>query len=217
MSGWFKIDRKLFESAIWRPDEFGEDIKPVPYDMRSAWIELIGMANHKDRKTVIGRKTLMVRRGQRFTSVRKLAKRWSWDKQKVRDYLDMLEDLNMITKKHTHNGTLITIVNYRVYQAKSTNSKDTNEYTDEDTLEYSDEYTDIDSDEYTSEYANEDMNSTQTRIYKNNKNVEEDIYTASPDEDFEDEDEDEDDGEGWVIPQKDEKGHWIDPPEWNEG
>ena len=197
MNGWFKVHRKLFESEIWRP-EF-----PEPYDIRSAWIELVGIANHETKEIIVGRDTLTVKRGQKFTSIRKLAKRFHWSKNRTLRYINLLEKLGMINKIETHNGTLLTIINYEVYQGGRDTSGDT--------------YGDTHGDTYGDTYG--DTGGTQTRIYKNNKEIEEDIYMASPDETPEDDqldaeyEEDEDEYAGYVIPQKDEDGNWIDP-EW---
>lgn len=119
--GWIILHRKVQDSAIW--------VKEEPYDCRSAWIDLLLMANHEDREIVINGWPLMVHRGQKFTSIRKLSERWMWTRNKVARYLNTLEKLNSIQKSGTHNGTLITIVNYEFYQDMRATKRDTDEAT----------------------------------------------------------------------------------------
>ena len=44
MEGWIKVHRDLNDHWIWKSKE--------PFDKRSAWIDLILLANFKDFKTV---------------------------------------------------------------------------------------------------------------------------------------------------------------------
>ena len=108
--GWIKLHRRVAESAIWETDE--------PYDKRSAWIDLLLSVNHEDRDIVIQNDVLKVSRGQRFTSVRKLSKRWMWSPARTLAFLRVLENLDMITRDSTHNGTLITVIKYDIYQGR---------------------------------------------------------------------------------------------------
>ena len=116
--GWILLHRKIQDSDIWTGNE--------PFDMRSAWIDLLLMANHTDRKIIVDYKLVEVKRGQIYTSVRKLAKRWGWSKNKALKYLLGLESLQMITKDSDTKRTLLTIENYDLYQgARDTNGTQT--------------------------------------------------------------------------------------------
>jgi len=106
--GWIKIHRKLQDCEIWSGYE--------PYDMRSAWIDLLLLANHRDVDMLFDYEPITVKRGQYLTSVRKLGERWSWSKNRVLKYLRLLEKLKMIEKKSNNQRTLLTIVNYGIYQ-----------------------------------------------------------------------------------------------------
>ena len=68
--GWVMLHRKIRECSIWDSDE--------PFDMRSAWIDLVMMVNFEDKRTVFNGKAITVKAGQRITSIRKLADRWHW-------------------------------------------------------------------------------------------------------------------------------------------
>lgn len=107
--GWILLHRKIQDNDIWTDKE--------PFDKRSAWIDLLLMANHTDRKIIVDYKLVEVKRGQIYTSVRKLAKRWGWSKDKTLKYLLILESLQMIVKNSDTKRTLLTIENYDFYQS----------------------------------------------------------------------------------------------------
>ena len=112
--GWIKISRNIQECDLWVDDE--------PFDRRSAWIDLLLMANHEDKKIIFNGRPMVVERGQRITSVRKLAERWRWSKHKVCDFLDLLEEEERIVTQRDTRKTLVTIVNYGIYQDAGTAS-----------------------------------------------------------------------------------------------
>lgn len=122
--GWIRLFRKVTQSTIWDTAE--------PYDRRSAWIDLLLSVNHEDRDIIVGNQMITVHRGQRFTSVRKLAERWNWGNNKALAYLRLLVSLQMIEKSSTHGGTLLTIVNYDLYQPKQNTGRNANKDTNED-------------------------------------------------------------------------------------
>ena len=107
MPGWIKIHRQIQNCLIW-------DDKP--FNMASAWIDLLLLANHKDKETIFDKKPILVKRGQRITSVRELSSRWGWGKDKTLRFLRLLEREKMIVKDSDSRRTLLTIVNYGIYQ-----------------------------------------------------------------------------------------------------
>ena len=107
MPGWIKIHRQIQNCLIW-------DDKP--FNMASAWIDLLLLANHEDKETIFDKKPILVKRGQRITSVRELSARWGWGKDKTLRFLRLLEREKMIVKDSDSRRTLLTIVNYGVYQ-----------------------------------------------------------------------------------------------------
>lgn len=104
--GYIKIYRDIWDHWVWSD---GEVLK--------AWIDLIMMANHEDRKIYFNGKVVIVKRGSFITSIRKLAKRWEWSRNRVMHLLDMLERDSMITTKRDTQKTLVTIENYGFYQS----------------------------------------------------------------------------------------------------
>lgn len=114
--GWVSIHRSIYDNWIWNDDE--------EFDKRSAWIDLLLMVNHEDKKVLIDGNLELVKRGQRITSIRKLCNRWKWSRTKVNNFLKLLEKDNMIYLKiEPHKKTIITIVNYNLYQDDKTNRK----------------------------------------------------------------------------------------------
>lgn len=107
MPGWIKIHRQIQNCLIW-------DDKP--FNMASAWIDLLLLANHEDKETIFDKKPILVKRGQRITSVRELSSRWGWGKDKTLRFLRLLENEKMIVKESDSRRTLLTIVNYGIYQ-----------------------------------------------------------------------------------------------------
>ena len=129
--GWIKLDRNLLESSIWVSD--------IPFDERSAWVDLILMVNHEDGEVYTRHKEFIkIPRGSTFTSIRKLANRWHWSVNRTKRYLWALSDMQMITLSGTHSGTLLGLVKYEDYQSRWYTDEHTGEHADGDADEYAD-------------------------------------------------------------------------------
>ncbi len=107
-SGWIKIHRQLQDSWIWKTN--------TPFDERSAWVDLLLSANHIDNKILFNGELITIKRGQFLTSIRKLSERWKWSINKVYRFLKLLEGDGMIRRESDSSRTLITVVNYEIYQ-----------------------------------------------------------------------------------------------------
>lgn len=108
MEGWICLYRKIMECKIWESNE--------KFDKRSAWISLLLKANHKDTTVLIGNSVMEIKKGSFITSEVKLAEEWKWNRKTVRAFLKMLENDKMIVKKSTTKYTIISIVNWDMYQ-----------------------------------------------------------------------------------------------------
>lgn len=146
--GWIRIHRQLQDSEIWMQSQ--------PFDMRSAWIDLLLLANHEDKTIIFDYQPFVIKRGQYLTSVRSLSNRWKWSKDRVLKFLRLLTQLQMITKDSNNQRTLLTIENYDKFQG----SQDTEQDTGTDT----------------SSYTERTQNGHGFATNKNVKNEEEDIY-----------------------------------------
>lgn len=152
--GWIKLHRKILDCFIWQDK---------PYDKARAWIDLLLIAMHHDKKMLIDDEIVMIQRGSFMTSIVKLADRWGWSRNKVVRYLDVLESEQMLNTKRTPKGTLITIVKYDDYQLADMSSESTYESTYGATNETPDESADGTTDESADESQNKNI--------KNDKNV----------------------------------------------
>ena len=114
--GWISIHRKIQDNIIWSSLE--------PFDRRSAWIDLLLLANHEDNEMLINYETVTIKRGQCLVSVRKLGERWRWGKDRVLKYLKLLESLNMVQRSSINKQTLLTVENYGKYQICQDTVKD---------------------------------------------------------------------------------------------
>ncbi len=107
--GWVTLHRKIWLTDLWRSKK--------PFDERSAWVDLILMANYEEGKDL--------KRGQVLTSYGELADRWRWSKSKVHRFIHKLQREKMVkigpkrsgTENGTQSGTVLTIEKYAVYQS----------------------------------------------------------------------------------------------------
>ncbi|EJL7989673.1 DnaD domain protein [Staphylococcus pseudintermedius] len=111
MTGWISLHRSIEEH--WT---FKEKRKFSKFE---AWIDILLMVNHKDKKIVLGNELIVVKRGQKITSIRQLCERWHWSNNKVKNFLKMLEEDGMLNVKSDAKKTLLTVVKYDVYQSQN--------------------------------------------------------------------------------------------------
>ena len=116
--GWVRLHRKLADHPIWTREKFTKG---------QAWVDLILLASYADHIAFQSTKAVTVKRGQVLTSQVNLAKRWRWNRETVRTFLLLLKSTNMVaieTSKATDTGyTLITLLNYDLYQGDSSDAK----------------------------------------------------------------------------------------------
>ncbi|WP_202976409.1 hypothetical protein [Anaerophilus nitritogenes] len=151
MQGWIKVHRCIKKNWLWQDK---------PFSKGQAWIDLIMMMNHEDRKVLIGNELILVERGSRITSIRKLCDRWGWSNTKLKNFLKILENDGMLIVKSDTKKTIITVVNYNDYQSKDDSKND---------AEATDERHESDT-KATRKHTNKNV-----KNYKNEKNDKEDI------------------------------------------
>lgn len=160
MSGWIKLHRKVQNHWLWLSEK--------PFDKRSAWIDILLMANHCDKKVQLGNELVVVKRGERLTSEPKLAERWGWSRTKVRNFLSLLEKDGMIeNRKEGRKRTRLKVLNYSVYQGSEDNRKTSEEQ--------------VKDNERTAQEQGEDINKNDKKN-NNDKERQEDIYILTADE-----------------------------------
>ena len=117
MEGFIPINRKLFEHWLWQDK---------PYAKGQAWIDLISLANFKDRKIPFKDGVAVLKRGEINSSLGTLAVRWGWSRMSVKRFLNVLECDKMVTVNSTTHGTVITLVNYSLYNNECSTDVTTN-------------------------------------------------------------------------------------------
>jgi hypothetical protein len=123
MQGWIKLHRKIKDHWLYK-----ESKKFTKFE---AWIDLLLEANHKDNKFLLGSELVEVKRGQTITSIRKLCERWGWSNTKVTQYLNLLQNDGMIWVESDSKKTVITIVNYELYQVHEDEKTTQNRHEDD--------------------------------------------------------------------------------------
>lgn len=171
--GWIKLSRNIQDNFLW--DE-------RPFTKAQAWIDLLLSASHKEQTISVNGSPKTIKRGQVWTSQTKLEKRWGWSKNKVRRFLALLTEQQMIHIDGTTNGTTLTIEKWAKYQGGGTTNGTANEPTNGT--------------------PDGTTNGTHTRMY--NKNVKENKEKVAPLPSPEIDDEEEDDGE-WL-----DAGEWLE-------
>jgi hypothetical protein len=105
MEGWIKIHRRLTE---W---EWYTDINTF-----KLFMHLVLKANHKNNT----HRGQLVKRGQLITGRYKLSSETGLSERQVRTALDKLLATNEVTSETTNKNSLITIINYDLYQNSET-------------------------------------------------------------------------------------------------
>lgn len=114
MSGWIKLSRDLLNAGTYRQ---------TPFDQTHAWIDMLLLARYEDGYTIFRGNRIETPRGCFITSVRDLAKRWGWSKDRVQRYLDVCILDEQIKLKTSRLCSIIRITNYEKYQDSSRDAK----------------------------------------------------------------------------------------------
>ena len=109
--GWIKLHRCIRSNWIWNDK---------PFSRGQAFLDLLLMVNHEDKKIIFNGSLTEVKRGSCITSIRKLGDKWGWSNKKVKMFLDQLQGDQMITYESNTKRTLVTIEKYDLYQSKET-------------------------------------------------------------------------------------------------
>ena len=106
--GYIKLWRKFRDHPFWREER--------RFSRAEAFLDLAMSANGKDRAVIFRGQSLMIRRGQFLTSVRKLSEKWGWSRTKASDFLNYLQNSdNSIRLILDHRKALVTVTNYAIY------------------------------------------------------------------------------------------------------
>ena len=111
--GYVKLWRRLKDADFWASEKFSRP---------QAWVDLVMLANFKDTFFRVRGQRVDVKRGQLAYSEVTLSERWKWSRGKVRRFLKELESETeqKIEQQKNNITTLITIINYELYQGDNT-------------------------------------------------------------------------------------------------
>lgn len=111
-NNWIKLNRSITDHWLWSADE--------TFSRGQAFIDLLLMAAYADHPVMSQGKMIDLKRGSMVTSIRYLADRWRWSKDKTLHFLNDLEADGTIKKVSDTKRTVLTIVNYGKYQGFGT-------------------------------------------------------------------------------------------------
>lgn len=109
LSNFIPINRKFFAHAFWKEER--------TFSKSEAWLDLCVSARFEESEAteLIGGKLVSWTKGQLPASLRYLAERWNWSKNKVDDFLQLLEREGMACRLAVNGITILSLVNYSVY------------------------------------------------------------------------------------------------------
>lgn len=111
--GFIFIYRKYFNSPFWKEKRV--------FSKAEALLDLIQSANWGHSTVLVNMHEINIPRGHLPYSLRSLAKRWGWNKNKVAGFLDLLEKRDTLVKKTGQGVPLLFLVNYQSYQSGQKN------------------------------------------------------------------------------------------------
>ena len=105
VNGWIKLHKSIMDNWVW------SDAVAL-----RAWLDLLMSVNYVKKKILFDGELISIEKGQIMTSIRKLADKWDCTPRKAGKLLQCFVDDQMIELKKTKRGTLLTVVNYSIYQ-----------------------------------------------------------------------------------------------------
>lgn len=155
--GWIKTYRSLTDHWVWQNN------------LRfKAWMDILLRVNHKPQRIRFNNSFINVKAGQTVTSLQKLADSWLCCRDTVSTILKEFEADGMILVDSDNRRTLLTVVNYSVFQD----------------VPDSDSTADSTTDSTTDSATDSTADSAQTRMikndYKNDYKNEQEQKKASP-------------------------------------
>ncbi len=101
--GWLPLHRSILLSWLW------ED---KPFAFGQAWMDLVLFARYQEGSITINNQLIMLGVGQQLRGQTTLCEAWGWTRGRVRHFIKMLCDLNMITTTSVGKYTVIGICNF---------------------------------------------------------------------------------------------------------
>lgn len=106
-NGYFKLQRRFFAHWLWTEKRC--------LSKAEAWLDLLQIAAFMPTKRIVRDKLLKIEEGELVASLRYLADRWEWNKDKVAAFLKLLESEEMIRRESRQGESVIILCNYKDY------------------------------------------------------------------------------------------------------
>lgn len=106
-TGYLMLARRSFDHFLWTEKRSLSKFE--------AWLDLLQLAAYVPTKRIIRGTLIEIGRGELVGSLRYLAERWNWNKDKVASFLGLLESDQMIRRTPRHSETIITVCKYDRY------------------------------------------------------------------------------------------------------
>lgn len=116
MTGWIKLHRKLLDSPIFQNEKL---FKVFAYCLMKT--------SHKDHTQLVGRRVVELEKGQFVFGRKRASEELRLKESTVRDYIKLLENLGTIVVKSDNKFSVITVVNWAIYQSMEENSDSKND------------------------------------------------------------------------------------------
>ena len=115
--GFLRLSRKTFDHFLWQQKRV--------FSKFEAWIDILSEARYSDNpgERMINNKKIIWNRGQFPASESFLMTRWGWSKSKLRTFLKLLRDEQMVTLNKDQGMNLITVCNYGKYNKRPTSEE----------------------------------------------------------------------------------------------
>ena len=105
MTGWIKLHRKLLDSPIFQNEKL---FKVFAYCLMKA--------SHKEHTQLVGRRVVHLQKGKFVFGRKRASEELRLKESTVRDYVKLLEKLGTIDIKSDNKFSVITVVNWAIYQ-----------------------------------------------------------------------------------------------------
>lgn len=124
MEGWISLYRKLLNSEIFQNEK-----------LLKVWIWCLLKATHKEHVQLVGRRKIELQKGQFIYGRKKASEELRMKESTVRDYMSLLKNLQNIDIKSDNKFSIVTIVNWELYQNedKKSDNKPTTKRQQKDT------------------------------------------------------------------------------------
>ena len=113
LEGKICLKKRLRRHPVWERPDYGY-----------CWVDLLLLANDRDRETFIKGERVALKRGQLAWSIRSLEEEWGKSAEWIERFLSFCKDQGMLKVEARKNrGTVITVMNYDAYNPPEPDTK----------------------------------------------------------------------------------------------